>query len=394
MNRVFMAIAVFICISVDAQLENGFKMQEARDMLAICNSFTFIDLYNTDEDILPPQYVKIYTSGVFGMDNKYQVYRKENVAVINLRGSTDKKISWMENIYSAMIPAKGKIKASGEIFNYCFARDTGATVHSGYALGLAYLANDVLYHIKSLNREGIYDFIITGHSQGGSLANMLRAYLENLPGDEISKENNFKTYAFAAPMVGNKAFAEEYNARFCSNYSSFNIVNVADPVPGFPVSYPEENFISESLKSMLEEEGTFSPKKMVTDGLIYLFQDNISKSVKKLGYSTSAQISKELGPVEMPQFVQGFNYQKLGNVIELKPVEYPKMLKDSTILQNDSLMAIYKRDENGNFLNKILYVKEPWAYQHKPYNYYVSFLKQYFPGQYFILERKYLPENL
>ncbi|MEZ5068263.1 MAG: hypothetical protein R2847_07085 [Bacteroidia bacterium] len=84
----------------------GFNKEEMRDMIAICNSFTFIDLYKSDEAIIP-RVNKVYTSGVFGMDNRYQVYKNGNVAVINFRGSTAKQVSWLENIYASMIPAKG-----------------------------------------------------------------------------------------------------------------------------------------------------------------------------------------------------------------------------------------------------------------------------------------------
>ena len=154
---------------------------EARDMIMICNSFTYLDLYEDDEDILPEGYEKRYTSGTFGMDNKYQVYVKGNIAVINFRGSTDKQLSWIQNFHASMIPAKGVIKVNGKKFEYCFAKDTAAAVHSGYALGIAFLEQELMVRIKSLNNEGIYNIILTGHSQGGALANMFRAYLENLP---------------------------------------------------------------------------------------------------------------------------------------------------------------------------------------------------------------------
>lgn len=380
-----------LCFS---QVKPGFDKREVRDMIAICNSFTFLDIYNTDVTIIPKGYKKIYTSGVFGMDNKFQLYQKDKVVVINLRGSTDKKVSWIANIYSAMVPAAGTINIAGEDFNYCFARDTNAAVHGGYALAIAYLHRDLLYHISNLNRNGIYDFIITGHSQGGAMANILRAYFENLSDSVLAGENNFKTIAFAAPMVGNKAFALEYNEWFSNNNTSFNIVNPADPIPKFPASYNDSDYLSDNLEALISDKESFDFKKMATDGLFMLFEKEITQSVKRLGYSASAQISRELGPVTMPEYIDDFNYQILKNRIEIPPVEYPKMLKDSSIIQNDSLMAIYTIGPDGHFTNEELYIKEPWAYQHKPYNYYVSILKLYFPEQYALLKRKYLPENL
>ena len=367
---------------------------ELRDMIAICNSFTFIDLYNSDANILPAKYKKDYTSGVFGMDNKFQIYKCGNVAVINLRGSTDKKSSWLENIYSAMIPAKGRITVSGENFDYCFSKDADASVHAGYALGLAFLHKEILYHITNLNKEGIYNIIITGHSQGGALANLLKAYLENLSHDEVSKKNKFKVYAFAAPKIGNKVFSEEYNSRYERDNSSFNIVNVADPIPTFPMGYNDTMSLSGELKTLLFDRKNFSMKKVINDGMSNLSHPAISGTVKKLSYSASGQISKDLGPVSMPDYVQDINYFKLKNRIEIDPVDFPKVLKDSAMLKNKKLMATLRKDKNGNYSNKDVYVKESWMYQHKPYNYYVSVLKKYFPRDYALLKRKYLPENV
>ena len=91
MTRYFLTVFIlFFTYSSFAKLETGFDKSEARDMIMICNSFTYLELYQDDEDILPDGYEKQYASGTFGMDNRYQVYLKGNIAVINFRGSTDK----------------------------------------------------------------------------------------------------------------------------------------------------------------------------------------------------------------------------------------------------------------------------------------------------------------
>jgi len=376
-----------------ARIEPGFDKKEARDMIAICNSFTFLDLYNSDSEILPAGYVKRYTSGTFGMDNKYQVYVKGDVAVINFRGSTDKQLSWIQNFYASMIPATGVMKVDGNKFEYCFANDTAAAVHSGYALGIAFLHSELLYQLKTLNKEGIYTIIITGHSQGGAMANMFRAYLENLPESLLSKKNKFKTYAFAAPMTGNKAFAKEYNNRFGADGTSFNIVNPADPIPGFPVNYNDTNFVQDNVNSFLFGKD-FSMKKMLMHGSVRLFDNKLSQLMGYVGKSANKKIGKEVSEVEMPAPVKDINYFRLESRIELHEFEYPKILKDSSILENDSLMLVYERGEDGYFLDENLYKSSSWTFQHKPHNYYVAFLKMYFPAEYELLEKKWLPENL
>jgi triacylglycerol lipase len=376
-----------------AGLNPGFDKTEARDMIMICNSFTYLDLYNDDEVILPEGYDKIYTSGTFGMDNKYQVYVKGNIGVINFRGSTDKQLSWIENFHASMIPARGFIKVEGRRMEYCFAKDTGAAVHSGYALGIAFLEQELMFQVKKLNDEGIFNIMLTGHSQGGALANMFRAYLENLPAGVISRKNIFKTYAFAAPMTGNKIFAQEYNRRFGANGTSFNVVNEADIIPAFPVNYNDTNYIRDNINSMLYGK-SFSVKKMLIDGGTRLFDDRISQLMGYIGKSANKKIGKKVSEFEMPAPVKDINYFPLGSRIELNEFEYPKILKDSSILENDSLMRVYERDGDGNFLNQKLYKSGSWPFQHKPHNYYVAVLKAWFPEEYETLEQKYLPENL
>jgi hypothetical protein len=259
---------------------------------------------------------------------------------------------------------------------------------------MAYLSKDILYHINILNNQDIFNIIITGHSQGGALANMLRAYLENLSNFEISKKNKFKTYAFAAPMVGNKEFIAEYNARYCDDNSSFNIIIPSDPIPNMPFSYDENSNLKDNFNTFLYDYDSFSSKKVMNDIFFNSFEKRVNRGVKKMSNTVSHRISKDLGTVVMPAYDQDLNYYRIGNRIEISAVPYPKILKDSSILQNDTLLAKYKIGPDGYFINKGLYKKEPWAYQHKPYNYYVSILQSYFPNQYAILRKKYLVENL
>jgi hypothetical protein len=396
MTRNFPAVLLFVFIFIHpcfANLEPGFEKTEARDMIMICNSFTYLDLYQDDEDILPEGYEKRYTSGTFGMDNKYQIYVKGNLAVINFRGSTDKQMSWIENFHASMIPAKGIIKMEGRKFDYCFAKDTGAAVHSGYALGCAFLEQELMFQIKKLNHEGIYHFILTGHSQGGALANMFRAYLENLPADILPAKNIFKTYAFAAPMVGNKKFAQEYNKRFGKDGMSFNIVNTSDIIPTFPVNYNDSNYLRDNLNAMVYGKD-FSIKKMLLEGGARIFDDRISQLMGYMGNSVNKKVCKEVSAIEMPTCVKDINYFPLESRIEINEFAFPKILKDSSILENDSLMQLYARDPDGNFYNKKLYKTGSWTWQHKPHNYYVAILKAYFPEEFEALEKKYLPENL
>ncbi|MFT7611649.1 MAG: hypothetical protein ACI9J3_000594 [Parvicellaceae bacterium] len=392
-NIIFLCL-VFFSLDGICQFYTEENTREAREMIAICNSYTFLELYKSDKQIIPEGYKKRFTSGVFGMDNKYQIYETPTSAVINLRGSTAKKISWMENIYASMIPAKGEIKLEERTFVYEFTAVDNAGVHSGYALGIAFLAEAVIDNIKSLNGDGIYNITITGHSQGGALAILLRAYLENLPKGVISKKNTFKTYAFAHPKIGNRMFVDACSAQF-EKGTYYSIVNVKDIVPQLPLSPGERKKIStgESVLRMFLDT-TYNAKDAALEAMRKMTGGSVSKILKRTSASAGKQITKKVGDVEMPPIMEKADYVVSKNRIELAEVEYPKILMDSTVLKNESLMTLYKLDENGVFEDESLYKKEPPFFQHKTYNYYTAFLNKYFPKAYDELRLKYLPEDL
>lgn len=389
----FIILLLLVSIVSHSQFKGGFEPKQAKDLAAIGCSYTFLDLYNSDAEIIPSGYKKIYTSQVNTLDNIFQIYTQGKTGVINLRGSTAKKSSWLENFYSSMIPAAGEILIGDQKHSYSFSKNSEAHVHSGYALAICYLAEDLIQQINDLNTKGIYQILITGHSQGGALAQMLTAYLHHLPEGKISNKNQFKTYAFASPMCGNLIFANDYEQLFGKGYS-FNIINPADVVPTFPLSYNDSTlFTMADLKTFLFDREHFDYKGKVTDGMIQLFEKTINNTITFVGNSVNKQISKEGDTITMPAPVKDINYIRLAEVIETKPAHYPKKLKDSTILQNDSLMSIYTLGPDGHFENEELYEKEPVFYQHKPYNYYVTILELFFPDQYAKLEKKYLVEN-
>jgi len=396
-NSKIIIACIFVTIfslKAKSQFYSQDNMTEAKDMVALCNSFTFLELYKSDSEIIPKGYKKRFTSGVFGMDNKYQIYETENKAVICFRGSTDKKISWMENVYSSMIPAKGEIKLEQELFIYDFSNDKNAGVHAGYALGIAFLAQDVINNIKSLNYDGIYNITITGHSQGGALAILLRAYLENLPKNVISEKNHFKTYAFAHPKVGNVEFVKSYTAT-CKKGTSYSIVNVKDFIPKMPLSAENQKNMStkESVSRLLLDE-SYDVKDAAMGTLNKIFGGTINDVINYTSESALKQISNKVGDVEMPKYIENDDYAEMENKIELIPFVYPRILRDPEILKNDSLLIYHKMNESGEFEDESVYKSEPTLFQHKTYNYYTGFLLKYFPKEYDELKVKYLPENL
>jgi len=393
-GNIILFLIIILSLNGYAQFYTQENIEEAKDMVTICNSFTFLSLYKTDNAIIPSNYKKTFTSGVFGMDNKYQVYQTSSKAVINLRGSTTKKISWMENIYSSMIPAEGHIVLQEDTFFYKFSKDASAGVHAGYALGIAFLANDIIHQIKSLNYDGIYNITITGHSQGGALAILLRAYLENLPKGKISEKNHFKTYAFAHPKVGNQEFVKAYLEN-CKNGSNYSIINVKDFIPKMPLNSRSHKSMSssESISRVIFDK-SYTVKDAAMGTLGKMFGGSLASVMKYTSESALKQITKKVGEVTMPLYIADVEYSIMGNRIELTEFEYPKILKDPSILKNDSLKTYHKYNTEGVFEDESVYKSEPTLFQHKTYNYYAGFLKKYYPREYDMLKVKILLENL
>ncbi|MBX2972855.1 MAG: hypothetical protein KF797_07125 [Flavobacteriales bacterium] len=379
-----------------AQLRPGMDPAEARDLSALCTTHTFSDLYGDDAAIIPEGYERAYVSPTRGLDNQFQVFRHGEVAIIEIRGSTANALSWMANMYASMIPAAGKIHVQDVAFPYHFADDTAASVHAGYALALSFIADDAVAQVRSQVAQGVRDVIITGHSQGGALALLLRAYLENLPARKLGGTVRFKTYAFAHPMVGNKAFNEEYDRRYRKvGLGSFSILNPEDPVTRMPLRVDEGGFgATELLQSMLFDRENFSVGAAARGAMAQLFAKRLVGLASYMGGSIEKRIASAVGEVRMPPYRATLNYKQMQAAVELEPFAYPLILRDSTILTNDSIMRVEPRGADGVFVNRELYRKAPSFYQHKPYNYHVGIIRRYFPQAYDRLEPKYLPENL
>lgn len=371
------------------QVKPGFESDEAIDLIRLCNSQTFKDLYGSDDDIIPSDYNQVYASTPNVMDNMFQVYKNGRTGVIHFRGSTSHPNSWIENVYSAMIPAKGKMTIYNEERNYVFAEADSAGVHSGFVLGVSMMIEDVISQIDRLNSKGIYDFIITGHSQGGALAILTHSYLENLPSDRIGSKNTFKMYAFANPMVGNSEFVAEYNERFVEKEMAFRIINPKDIVPSMPITYHDGSLVStKDVVSWITGEKEFNYQELGIEFIMRRFKKGLTAYINKSNQLIDKVISKQTGEIKFPEYMNDIQYVSIGNLHELEPFEYPEIVKDSVDIPSDEF-GNFERQENGRYIRE-----EPSFYQHKPYNYYAAILKKYSRSKYDRLRNKYLVENL
>jgi len=230
------------------ELKPGFQKEEYQEMLQILSITNKPDSNEHLENIYahldieipaPENYNCIYKSDKIGLENYWELWQHTNkdLAVISIRATTRNPISWMENFYSAMVPAQGEIKLNDTFtFRYKLALNEDAAIHIGWLIGIAFIANEVIPKVYSLREKNINDVLITGHSQGGALAYYLTAILRIMQLEGlIPEEMKIKTYCSASPKPGNLFFAYDYE-HITQGSWSFNIVNSKDWVPEVPVS--------------------------------------------------------------------------------------------------------------------------------------------------------------
>lgn len=185
---------------------------------------------------LPKNYKRYYRSAEVGLNNRFDFWlRDDSVGVICLRytvGGT----SWLENLYSGMIKAKGTLHLNDTThFEYNFSDNEQALVHHGWAIGIAYLAPLVTKTINEYYKKGIKEFIIVGHSQGAALAFLMRSYLNYVSDAIIPKDIIYKVYGSAAPKPGNLFYAYDFDFITRGGWA-YRIVNTSDWVPQTPFS--------------------------------------------------------------------------------------------------------------------------------------------------------------
>jgi hypothetical protein len=290
----------------------------------------------------PENHKMIYRSKTVGLNNRWDLWLNNDstIAVISIRGTTGGAESSLENLYAAMVPARGRLIISeADTFNYMLANDEKAAVHIGWLIGTAFLSKDILPKIDSLYKSGIKDFLLMGHSQGGAINYLLTAYLYSLQRQKILPNDiRFKTYCSAAPKPGNLFFAYYYEFITKGGWA-FNIVNSADWVPETPVSIQTLNDFNETnlFKNARDEIGKLKFPKNIILKNIYNRLDKPTKKAQKryekyLGNMISKTIQKKLPNFVPPQYSGSNNYVRTGNTVILYADEnyYKKFIENSS----------------------------------------------------------------
>lgn len=388
----FTLLAILTCLInfSFAQFKSGFTPEEAKVLSALCSTYTYKRVMQSDKELIPEGYQKVFESEVVGMDNLFQVYENGTTGVINFRGTISTFSSWLENTYSAMIPIKGKMKINRKKTWYQFAEKKGAAVHAGYGLSVVLLSPVLLQQIKALNEKNIYQIYLTGHSQGGALAHLFRASVPYLPEGSISPKNSFKVYAFANPKCGNKEFSEEYNRLYSSNGMSFSVINPSDLIPRLPLHYGEDGALSyKKIKGVIQgKEDLESVLRMGKNYALHKIERKVKRYSRITNKIIEKIVSKNNVKIKMPKYVKDINYYQVGTVELLETFPYPENRIVQQPRENKKILGIRLGKE------KMKQKLKQSIFQHRSYNYHVAILRKYFQADYKALERHYLPSEI
>jgi Lipase (class 3) len=322
--------------SIAQSLRPGFELSEYNDVLRRC-------VIQADKEFrgnVPKElhYERIYVSPEVGLHNKWDLWlsNDKTTMAINLRGTTNDMDNWLENFYSAMIPATGSLKMDGKTeFPYKFADNPRAYVHAGWTIGICSLLPTIMIKIDSMYNTGVKQLIVEGHSQGGSLAFLLTAYLRHRQLDgTLHPDLVIKTYCSAPPKPGNLYFAYDYNFITRGGWS-VSVMNTADWVPEMP-------FSMQTVKDVNLNPFSFTNSTMSKNLFVKLYTKHMYKSLdrhtmkararndKFLGRILYKQVKKYMKGLDQPGYARSCNYAQAGLPIILQPDnEYYKKFPDT-----------------------------------------------------------------
>jgi predicted lipase len=341
MRRLIIFLFLFLSINAFTQqkLQPGFNANEYAALLSL--SYFGSSIPDSAERIkIKDTYHLEYSSPEVGLLNRWSLYlRNDNVGVIDIRGTVQKLASWLENFYAAMIPATGSLQLNDStIFNYKLSADPKAMVHTGWTIGLGYLAPDIETKINEYyKQQQVKEFLLFGHSQGGAISFLLRAFLEyekqkgKIPADIV-----FKTYCSAAPKPGNLYFAYDYDF-ITRNGWGFTIVNTADWVPETPFSIQTINDFN-TTNPFIHIKEIIKKEKFIVRMAVRKMYKKLDKSSKKaqkkfeksLGRIIYSQVKRFLPQFKEPAYTGSSNYMRAGvPVILMADDDYRKQFPES-----------------------------------------------------------------
>ncbi|MDQ2753674.1 MAG: lipase family protein [Bacteroidota bacterium] len=321
-------------------LQPGFNKAEYGELLRV-SAKQFDSAYWVRFKIAPPaDFTMAYRSPITGLDNRWDLWmnKEHTIAAISLRGTTGNSVSWLENFYAAMVPAKGELQLNDSTtFKYQLAENDKAAVHVGWLVGMASMANNIVSKIDSCYKTGIRNFYIMGHSQGGAIAYLLTSYLHyQQQNGAIPKDLIFKTYCSAAPKPGNLFYAYDYES-YTTNGWAYNVVNSADWVPQTPIAIQTLDDFN-ATNPFVNAKAIIRKLKFPANIILRHAFNRLNKTTRKardtyqkyLGSVVYKFVRKTLPQLGKPDLYESMQYERAGNYIVLNAdADYYKKFPDS-----------------------------------------------------------------
>ncbi|MCP1994759.1 lipase family protein [Flavobacterium sp. HSC-61S13] len=328
MKKYFLILLLSTNLLSAQHITPGFDAKEFFDLLSLLAQKN--ESKTADIVPIPDLYKLAYQSKEIGFDNQWSLWiNDKNQAAITIRGSVQSSLSWLSNTYEAMIPASGVLTLSNDLqFPYQLSTDPNAAVHAGWMISTAFLLPDIKSKIDSCYQQGIRDFYIAGHSQGGPISFLITSELRQFQtSGKLAKDIQFKTYASASPKPGNLFYAYEFEKSTQDGWA-FSVVNPLDWVPEMPFSIQTTQDFNPLnpfplIQGLIAEQGL--AKKLV----LRHFYNQIDKPTKKsqrkmeklLGKNVFKLIQKQLPELHEPQYFPSNNYVRTGAIRVLIPDE-------------------------------------------------------------------------
>ncbi len=312
----------------------------------------------------PHTYTMTYRSASMGMDNRWDLWEAEGLPpVISIRGSTPNQISWVENFYAAMLPAKGTVRLGNNLpVNYCFSKNADAGVHAGWLIGTVALSADIFRFMQESIAKGNKAFYLVGHSQGGAIAILLNAWIHELIEDGVFPSNlKLKTYCSAAPKPGNLQFAYDFERKNQQGWA-YNVLNPEDWVPETPPSV-QTQFDFSATNPFSNPKNFINGRKLHEKLAVNYLHKKLTRNARKaqrkfrkyLGHKIEKPVRKHLKGLEVLPYLETSNFMRCGTSIILQP--------------DAGYYALYPKISNNLFIHHF----------HEPYRYLAERLPQFVP---------------
>lgn len=320
-------------------LQKGFDKSEYLELMKISARTVQSESYAAKIEA-PQHFKRTYVSPVMGLDNLWDLWENEDHTqlVLSIRGTTTNSVSWLDNFYAAMVPAKGKMQiAEDDFFDYELSPNPRAAVHVGWLISTGFLSRDMLPKINEAYSRGIKNVLVVGHSQGGAIAFLLTAYFYSLQQkNELPADIRFKTYCSAAPKPGNLYFAYTYESLTQEGWA-YNVVNAADWVPQTPLSIQTLDDFNNTNPFLGADKMIKKQKFPKNVALKYVYKqlDKPTRTAQKryemyLGKMASKAVQNHLPGFVAPTYYPSNDYARCGNTIVLQGAEdYYKIYPES-----------------------------------------------------------------